>query len=443
MNLAQRVSDFLAKNYISAGAKILVGVSTGIDSMVLLHILQTIKQPVVVAHVNHGMRETSQNEAVFLAEYCNNLQIKLEILKLDPETEMPDGSNFQAWAREKRYQFFAEVANQNECDYLATAHHLGDKFETFFMHALRGSGITGLASLPAFSGQIVRPLAEITRTEIETYAAENELAWHEDASNSTLDYTRNKVRHLLLPQLPEIEPRFEKGLANTLQNLQQEQTLLAFFVADWKTKNCHDADNNWHINLAALQQVPNPESLLWHLFATVDSHLPAHEIAHCFTASVGSMYLGKTHQALRDRDTLVISKIENENYKPVRISASTSKITEPLFIEFEVKSIEDMGVSSLLKNLQKNTECFDFDKLAFPLELRKWREGDRFKPLGMTGFKKVSDFLINQKMNRFAKHNVNVLTSNGEIVWLVGHRIDERFKIVPTSRKAYLAKLKK
>ncbi len=440
MHIVNSVQSFLNKHNIFAASGIVVAVSAGIDSMVLLHVLHALKLRLVIAHVNHGKREASAEEENFLRQFCKNLGLEIEVLKLNPEAEMPAGSNFQAWARQKRYAFFADVAKKHNCQFIATAHHATDKAETFFIHALRGSGLTGLTSLQAQKGKIIRPLLDVSRKEIEAFAKAENLVWREDASNQTDDYLRNRVRHHVLPALGLVDEKWPTGLAKTQENLKAEKLLLRFFVADWKAKNVIIEGDLWRISIDALQKTPSPVSLLRHLLFDVDAALPFENMADCATDETGSFYIGKTHLALKNRVELLVEPMKVSNLETVEISANAREILTPLHLSFfNQKKPNTFRLTDL--NLTKADCLLDFEMLDFPLEMRPWQAGDTFMPLGMKGFKKISDYLIDEKVARTEKEKTFVLTSNGSIVWLIGHRIDERFKVGERTQIMYLGRL--
>jgi len=282
----------------------------------------------------------------------------------------------------------------------------------------------------------------VTREEIEAYAKAENLVWREDASNESDDYFRNRVRHHVLPALEIADENWRHGLAVTQQNLANEKALLAAFVEGWKMRDVHIEGDVMHISIAALKEIPAPISLLRHLLFEVDEHLPFEQIANCANDATGSFYHGKTHRALKNRDWLIVEPIENTVSKPAFISANAKEIIEPLHLSFhQQEKPQSFDLRDL--NLSKADALLDFEKLIFPLEIRLWQAGDSFMPLGMKGFKKVSDYLIDEKVARNEKEKTFVLTSNNEIVWLIGHRIDERYKVGTSTQIMYLARLHK
>ena len=443
MSFPNHVRDFLQAKAIDAESGIVVAFSTGVDSMVLLHLLQELKVPLVVAHVNHGKRKASKAEEQFCKDYCEKANLPCEILHLD-EMDKPANANFQNWARNQRYAFFTAVAKTHNCAYIATAHHATDKAETFFMNALRGSGLSGLTSLKPVNGKIIRPLIAFSKTEIVAYAKHQNLTWFEDASNNTDAYLRNRFRHRVLPASKKVDPHWAQGLANTLKTLNEEQALIQSLVKDWELRHVRHEGDAIHISLSALNEQPSPKALLWYLLKDIDPTLPLTNMALAFNDQTGSQYFGQTHVGLRERDWLIIrpkSTVQSDADE-THIYAEELKLDTPLALAFEQQAKPSQFNSKDL-HLDRHSALLDFDRLSFPLTLRKWQEGDKFRPLGMKGSKKLSDFLIDEKVSRFDKENVYVLCSNNEIVWVVGHRIGDRFKVGKDTQIMYIGRLHK
>ena len=447
MLLPQHIATFLAQQQVKNGQSILVAVSGGMDSMVLLHALHTLGQPLHVAHVNHSKRVESDEEAQFLEGWCTAKNIGISIVKLDTAT-MPAGANFQDWARAERYKFFKEQAQKQACPFIATAHHFNDKIETFFAHAMRGSGLKGLNSLHAKTGNIIRPLLETKYEDIQAYAREQHLEWREDASNASDAYQRNRIRHHLLPNLKLVNPNFESGFSQTFANLLEEQALIDAYVNRWKEEHVKIDNGNLAISIEAIRQAPAPGTILFHVLSKTEPAFNWQALAGCTYDAIGSYYLGKTHRALRDRQFLLVEPIPKQEQAAVPIHAATEAIISPIAITF-VKVLRDAatntigGIAAEDLPFTKQDALLDFNKLDFPLILRNYEEGDRFRPLGMQGFKKVSDYLTDAKVPRTEKERTLVLTSGNEIVWVVGHRIDDRFKVGADTQMMYLARPQK
>ena len=442
MTLYTVVQSFFVDQKIDPKSGIVVAVSTGIDSMVLLDVLLKMNAKIVVAHVNHGVRKDSFQEEEFIKNYCAKKSIELEILQLHPKKDLPKGENFQHWAREKRYDFFTRIAAEYSCDFIATAHHATDKVETFFMNAFRGSGIRGITSLQSRNGHIIRPLLAFSKHEIESYAIENGIEWREDSSNATDVYLRNRVRHFILPQLDKVDRNWQAGINITLQNLENEKALIKTLIAGWENRNVRHIDDGLQISVDALEDHPAAESLLRHLLFDLDPSLPFDALARSRDDAIGSYYYGSTHRALRDRDWLIIELKNTSTHEEVSVFTGEKEIQFPAHLTFE-QIVKPKSFSFNSINLDQDSALLDFDKLNFPVKIRPWQAGDKFRPLGMKGFKKISDFLIDEKISRTEKEKTFVMTSNNEIIWLIGHRIDDRFKVGEATQIMYLARLHK
>lgn len=443
--IQQLVKANLENFGVKANQKVLIAVSAGVDSMVLLHVLHQLQQPLVVAHVNHGVRPESREEAEFLQHWCDLRQITIHTKVLNKD-DKPTNHNFQNWARQQRYAFFNTAAQDSGCDFIATAHHLQDRIETFIQHALRGSGAVGLVGLPAVNGNVIRPIYNVHRAEIERYGQTQKLPWREDASNATNAYQRNRIRHQVLPALVQADVNAAKGLEKTLANLQGDAALLGVFVQHFRQQHIVESGEALAVNLEALTRIPAPATLLYYLLHELDSGFDWQLLGGCCQHQIGSMYYGKSYIALRDREALIIAPQQNLEVPEVSVSAATQHVNHPVALSFlrltrDVHTAPKQGIAAKDNYFTSKDALLDFEKLEFPLTLRKWRKGDAFMPLGMRGAKKVSDYLIDEKVPRTAKESVFVLTSNQNIVWLVGYRIDERYKVGAHTQKMYLARL--
>ena len=358
---------------------------------------------------------------------------------------MPAGANFQDWARQQRYAFFNEVAQQDGCDYIATAHHFNDKVETFLGHALRGSGLNGLSSLREIEGNMIRPLLGISHEVLKNYAQQNNLEWREDASNQTDDYQRNRIRHHILPKLDEVSETWQQGIKNTFENLDSERSLLISLIDSWAEKNCIRNGNTVKINLEAIASQPAASALLYHFLGDLDSGFNWQALAHANHDAVGSFYYGKTHRALRDRGWLIVSPLAETQEAPIEISSDATHVEHPIQLRFshvmrDEHTRPEIGIAGAKIYFNPGDALLDAEKLKFPLILRPWQEGDKFIPLGMKGTKLVSDYLIDAKIPRSEKEKTMVLVSEGKIIWLVGHRISEAHKVGADTQIMYLAR---
>ncbi|HAH54019.1 MAG TPA: tRNA lysidine(34) synthetase TilS [Flavobacterium sp.] len=424
------IKDFIQRqNLLLATDKILIGVSGGIDSTTLCHILIGLGYKIEIAHCNFSLRgNESDEDELFVKSFAQNYQVPFHSIRFDTLNEARlKGMSIQMAARELRYNWFQMLLEQNQLNKIVTAHNANDNIETFFVNISRETGLKGLTGMPIKNGNIVRPMLEITRNEIEQYALKNKIAYREDSSNASTKYTRNKIRHEIIPVLKQINPTFEYNMKKSLQHLNDTlqlfesllQPLLDSFYIEKNDTSILDKEK-----LKTIQQA----GVFYELFQPYGFHSQQIEkIRDCLEGIPGKQFESENYQLLIDRSHVIIEKkkaLGNESY-----FINDYSDIDHLPIKISIAYIEN---SSIEKN--SNIACLDESKLQFPLQLRKWKQGDKFMPLGMNQYKKLSDFFIDQKINCFEKENIWVLCSEGNIVWIAGIRIDEQFKVDEKTR---------
>ena len=409
--------------------KLLLATSGGIDSMVLLHLCHQLELDIRVAHCNFQLRgDESDEDEDFVKSQTEKLQIPIFIKKFDTKSfAEKEKLSIQVVARNLRYDWFNTLLINNDYDYILTAHHLDDSLETFLINFTRGSGLDGLTGIPQQNGTIVRPLLPFSKTEIEIFAKENNIEWREDSSNASDNYLRNKLRHDVIPILKELNPSLLHSFQNTISNLQQAQSLVDDASRIVYRKVVTDINFQKRINLMELIQLPNYHAYLYQWleplgFSDWDS------INDLVVAQSGKQVFSETHVVLKDRNELIIfpkqNEIEPSNFL---ISKNQREIKFPLNISFF--NVDYISVNTT------NTIFVDEDKLQFPLEIRKWQEGDWFYPSGMNGKKKLSKFFKDEKFSLLDKSSTWLLCSENQIVWVIGKRVDERFKVTEQTTK--------
>ncbi len=419
--MIERVKDFIrANDLLNKDEKILVAVSGGLDSMVLLHLLKGLEYDVSAAHVNYQLRgEDSNLDEQFVQETCAQLGITVFNRKVDLEKS---GKSIQMEAREVRYSFFDELMRANDFAKVATAHHLNDSIETFLLNVAKGTGIAGLTGISARQGRGIRPLLCLTRDEILTYAKAQGIDWREDASNQESKYQRNLIRNKVVPKLMTLNPSLLSTFASTLDRLQGVQLVLEAEAERIKGKYLKWGDPtelelSWMDastkNLVLLHETLKPYNVSFSL---------CKEIAHCTES--GKQFLTSTHRIYYDRQKLLITTIDE------------TPIDETLIFEAGLFQWGSFSISvDLVDNMQVNLSQgaliahLDASLVTFPIQVRAWRQGDLFKPLGMEGSKKVSDFFIDKKVAVPSKEGIPIFESNGQIVWIGGYRISEDYKV--------------
>lgn len=415
---------------------ILVALSGGADSMALCSLLKEAGYSFSVAHCNFTLRgKEADADEKFVINYCkkNNITYFTKKFKTSIYAENK-GISIQMAARELRYTWFNELITQHNFDYLLTAHHANDNVETFLINMLRGSGINGLKAIVAKKGNIIRPLLYATRAEIEAYVAKNKILYREDSSNNEDKYLRNYLRLKVIPALKKLNPSLEKTITTEIDILQQANLIVQKEVEKQQQKLLIKDDNTIKINIAKLLKTTAPQLILFELIKGFDFNTSqANNIYSCLQAQAGKVFESHTHTILKDRTYIIIKKKEGNNPSVFLIPEGTTGLEFPIKIKIE---FIDGNINSIAKNSFTPAKAFiDADKITFPLLLNKWQTGDKFKPLGMQGFKKVSDFFTAEKATLFEKQNQWILRCENNIIWLVGKRVDDRFKVTTDTKK--------
>lgn len=411
--------------------RLLLAISGGHDSMVMAHLFQLCTYWVSVAHVNFQLRgEDSDRDEQFVRDWCNQNKIPFFSQRVETNNYATENKlSIQMAARDLRYRWFNELLEKDGFQYLVTAHHLNDSIETVLINLARGTGLEGLTGISAKSGNLIRPLLFATRTDLENYAAQHEIAWREDSSNATDDYQRNFIRHHIVPAFKKLNPSFEETIKETLSKIQSEFNLLETDLELWKKENLLSENGIIKIKKSGLG-FSDGAARLWHCIKDYGFRFSTCEdIVQALHGQSGKQFLTNSHKLIVDRNFLLLTLVDN-NWTEVSIEHEQDlAMLGPWRIEI-LKSNNTQPSGNL------NKASLDIEKLSFPLVWRKWRSGDLFCPLGMEHHKKISDFLIDQKISVAEKDSVTVLESNGEIVWVAGYRVDNRFKITEHTKRA-------
>lgn len=440
MDLLRQFQAFYRnKDLLQEGARFLVAVSGGIDSMVLAHLCRASGLLFDVAHVNFGLRgEASDGDEAFVWKIGQSWGIRVFTHKFDTEKEAVEKHiSIQMAARQLRYAWFEKLCDAYGYSCMATGHNLNDQVETLLINLKRGTGINGLTGIPKRQGRVVRPLAFATRAEIESYALENGIVWREDSSNAQTEYTRNRIRHTILPVFEALNPNFLHTSERTMERLSADSQNLDAFIAT--TFPAFDVSiSPTYISISALNALPSPAGilrrLLYNLHFTEDQieqlSKKLHERGFEIVGESGKHRLGV------EKDVLRIDIAEN-----VAAQAEVTLIhNDDVMVTLPngKKIILSPTVPGLPFPDGKKVVTVDYDRLIFPLTVRKWAPGDVFQPFGMQGkSQKIQDFLVNQKASKREKELLLLLVNgDGAIIWIPGHRPDERFKIGPETRNA-------
>lgn len=403
------------------GKKLLLAVSGGIDSMVLVDLFSKLDFEIGVAHCNFQLRgEESDKDEDFVRIQCEKYKLKSFIKSFNTNSYAEENKlSIQQAARELRYNWFNELLASEGFDYLLTAHHLDDSLETFLINFTRGTGIEGLTGIPKVNGKIVRPLLIFSRSVIENYAKENNIEWREDSSNVSDKYFRNKIRHHIVPVLKELNPNLLESFENTIKNLSATNRLAKDALSS-KFEDITDTKNDdiyFDINKLTLLKNYNSYMYEWLKPFGFSDWQSVYELVHSQT---GKQIFSENYRLLKDRNQLILSKIEIGNNDEVF-----------LIDEYKNSIIKPINLSicnqSYISEPTKSCIFVDKVKLKFPLKLRKWQEGDYFYPSGMQGKKKVSKYFKDEKFSLIDKENTWLLCSDNEVIWIINHRADQRF----------------
>ena len=403
--------------------KLLIAVSGGIDSMVLLHLFQQLQFDIAVVHCNFQLRgiESFEDEK-FVTAYAASNNIPIFTTKFDTKAFAEDYKvSMQVAARELRYNWFYELLESENLDYILTAHHADDNLETFLINLSRGTGIEGLIGIPEQNNQVIRPLLNFNRNEIEAYAIQNKITWREDSSNASDKYLRNKIRHDLVPLFKELNPNFLTSFQKTQSYLQESKVMADDASIMVYQQVVSEHEDEIHFDLKALKQLPNYTSYLYQ-WLRVFGFTAWDDIYALTNGQSGKQVFAPEFRLLKDRNFLIVAPIdEDEGPQEFIIDRNQQDVNFPL--KLSICKVADTN------NVSNSAIFVDEEKLQFPLTLRKWHKGDIFQPFGMQGqSKKLSKFFKDEKLSLIEKENTWLLCSENQIVWVVGFRQDERFK---------------
>lgn len=428
----QFLNHIREKDLLKPSEKILLAVSGGLDSVVMLHLFQEAGFSVGVAHCNFQLRgEDSDGDEDFVKQICQKLNVPVFVKRFDTQAYAWENNlSIQMAARELRYAWFDHLLDEHHYDWLATGHHFDDTVETILLNWIKGSSAEGLTGIPIKNKRIIRPILFAMRTQVEKYALEKAIQWREDQSNLTDDYQRNFIRHQIIPKLKELNPSLEATLHNGIEKLQSDLDMIYFHVEAWKREFVSTENERITITKKGFDAFPHGTHLLWRCIKEHGFNFEqAREVIHGLHGQSGKRFLSATHELVIDREHLIISPHENFWNEISIVEGQDQAVLGSWSMEIEKSESKEFSSDSLIAKL-------DADKIKFPLRWRKWKAGDFFCPLGMEHTRKLSDFLIDNKVSVADKNVVTVLESGGEIAWVVGFRIDNRFKITPQTRSS-------
>jgi tRNA(Ile)-lysidine synthase len=421
--------------------RILLAVSGGVDSIAMVRLFKDAGFDFGIAHVNFHLREQeSEDDEFFVKNLADELSVPVFVKHFNTtEYAAEHKVSIQMAARDLRYAWFDEIASENGFNYVATAHHLDDQAETFFINLIRGTGISGMHGILPKQGKIIRPLMFTTREKIMSYAIDLNLRWREDRSNQNRKYLRNKIRLDILTEFYKINPLFSYKLNESICHLRDVESIYNYHISGITADLVQETPKGILISIDWIYEYEPHDTYLFELLKPYGfSYAVVKEIVRSLDTFSGKIFYSPTHRLLRDRENFIIQSLAEIGTEPFEgevftIHKNTPSLEVPVCLcMYETDKIDDlkMGKASIAN--------LDMEKLEFPLKLRKWEKGDWFIPLGLKGKKKLSDFFINQKISLADKEKTWLLISGEDIVWVIGKRIDNRFRITPQTKKAFV-----
>lgn len=424
-------------------SKLLIAISGGLDSVVLTHLCHTLKLDITLAHCNFKLRgNESDADENFVLELGDVLDLEVFVEYFDTETYAEtEKLSIQMAARELRYNWFLDLAKNLNFDYVLTAHHTDDNLETFLINLTRGTGLNGLTGIPEINEHIVRPLLPFSREEIEQYARRNDLKWREDSSNTSDKYLRNKLRHHVIPELKEANPELLQNFKKTLEHLNDTADIVDDSL-NAVAKRAVDVIDEHQITfkISEIKKLNNPKAYLYELLKDY-GFTEWNDVVNLLVAQSGKQVLSKTHRLIKDRTHLILTDLchtersRSASEESILIKETDNSVKTPSGMLF-------FDEADAVINPSKTIIFVDKKILVFPLKIRRWKDGDVFYPSGMTGKKKLSKYFKDEKLSIVDKENIWLLTSNDKIVWVIGMRADERFKVTESTSHILQIKLK-
>ncbi len=402
--------------------------SAGLDSVVLAHLCVRLELDVELAHCNFQLRgEESLDDEEFVKDLSKKLGLKAHVKRFDTETYAKENKlSIQVSARNLRYTWFRQLAEEKNLPYILTAHHADDSLETFLINLSRGTGIQGLTGIPERSGIVLRPLLSFSRIQIKAYAHKYQINWREDSTNEELYYLRNKIRHEITPKLKELHPNFLQNFQVTQSHLIGSASILRSYISELRSSLFVDRRGGWEISVKSLENLKPNADFLYALFSEY-GFTEWDNVRDILQAPSGKQIRSKTHRLVKDREVLLLARLENEEPNSYYFELNEVEINAPLPIKIEL--VPEMT------ELSNEILYVDKETLNHRLEVRKWKKGDYFYPLGMKGRKLVSKFFKDEKYSALDKEQQWLLFSEDRLVWIIGKRADDRFKVTPDTAK--------
>lgn len=434
-----KVNAFIRKHQLlNKKQPLLIGFSGGVDSVVLLHFLINEGYNCKAAHVNFNLRGTeSEEDEIFVRGFCQKHEVELFTISEDTNAYAKEHKySIEMAAREIRYNFFHRLIDQHNLQGVAVAHHSDDVVETFLLNLTRGAGLKGLSGIAPKNGPVIRPFVDISRKEVQKYALDHKLAFRTDSSNYDTRIRRNYFRHELIPAFFEINPSFPQTILQTTKYMKQAHSFLSKSVDSFIKKYVEKEENRWEIPIEALNKTHSPELFLFEILSPFGFNSnQIEEMMEHNHATSGKWWYAYDKAVLLDRNSFIL--VFNKHFadkEEYLISVHDTEITTPIPLNIAIETDFNLQKAKIGPGIA----IFDKRNLQYPLKLRRWQKGDWFTPFGMKGRKKLSDFFIDQKIPNDIKESTWVLTSGKDIIWIVGHRTDNRYRVTEDCKKVVI-----
>lgn len=413
---------------------ILLAVSGGIDSMVMAHLFVKLGMKSGIAHCNFCLRgEDSDRDEEFVRDFAHKNKLPFFSERFSTKEYARNKSiSVQMAARELRYEWFERIREENNYDRIAVAHNMNDNIETILLNLIRGTGLTGLTGIKPVAGKIIRPLLFASRQKIEKFCNDNGITFREDKSNAETKYSRNKIRHLVIPLLKEINPSIEESLTETSLILSDTDKILSEYITRIRLESSSEDRRGISYDIEKLNSFKPGRTLLFEIFKPYGINgAIAGDLLNILSSKSGKQVITKTHRITKNRNRLLITPFDK-----LRPFQCEIKIPEDLSYVPGVEEVKIMEKHPGIKiPEERHIAYIDLDKIIFPMAVRYWKRGDYFYPLGMKERKKLSDYFIDRKYALQEKEKALILESGGNVVWIFGERIDDRYKITKSTSK--------
>jgi tRNA(Ile)-lysidine synthase len=426
--MLEKFISYYSNNDLFANTdKVLLAVSGGKDSVAMLNLFIENNLSFGVAHCNFQLRgEDADLDENFVREFSEKNKITFHTTTFSTQEYASEkGISIQMAARELRYEWFEKIRNEYNYKYIAIAHHKNDVAETMLINLTKGTGLAGLHGIRNKNEKIIRPILCFDKVEIDNYFKVNDLSYREDNSNSNTKYIRNSIRHQVIPKLEKINPSLIETLNNSAKLFLNDEKIILDKVLEEKNRLFRSVGRGFQIKISDLKKLSPLKSYLYYFLREYGFNITTiTDIILSFNNQSGKQFYSPTHQITKDRDFLILLKIEDCVFdeKVINSFEELSQIDD-----WRIKMFQNDTKFKIRKD--SKSANLDLDKIKFPLIIRNWKYGDSFQPLGMKGIKKLSDFFIDNKLSVPTKYEIKILTHQNKIVWVVGHRIDDNYKI--------------